>query len=872
MEAAGSSRVAAPDEAAGSDRQSLDGQRQPRRRWRRFLAPGVAVVLLAFMALAVSRLAQDVTYSAVVEALSEVSWWRLGAAGALTALSFLALSFYDVSGLEYAGRRLPYPRVALASFCAYAVGNTAGFGPLSGGAVRYRFYTPLGLKPEEIARVVAFITAGFGLGLVATAGLGLIFAGGPVAEALRMPVPLLRAAGGVVLLLAFSPVIASLRQARTLRLRSVHIVLPRAGLILRQLAITLLDITASAAVLWVLLPQDSIGFVGFVPVYAIAVALGVLSHVPAGLGVFETVMIAALSATLPVDRVLAALVLYRLIYYALPLAAATLTIIALEARRAVAGTALAGAAQLIPPVLAALSLLSGGMLVLSGLTPAAPQRLGLLNAFVPLPIIEGAHFLSSILGTLLLITARGLLFRLDGAWWVTVVATLLALAFAPLKALAVGETVILSLLLIALLATRAEFSRPSSLMHETFSLRWLVAVATILVSCFAVMMFAYKEVAYTHELWWQFEVTADAPRSLRALVGIAFAIATIAVWSLVRPWPGIREKATAEQLEHAVAIAAQQERPDANLVRMGDKSLMFSEDGAAFIMFARQGRSWVALFDPVGARASWPGLVWKFVETARQHGGRAVFYEVGPRDLSLYADAGLAAFKLGESAKVKLADFELQGGRRSNFRNALRKGERAGFEFEVYPADRVPEILNELKAVSDVWLAYHNVREKAFSLGAFDEAYVAAQPVACLRHQGRIIAFATLLTTQVRYEASIDLMRVAPDAPNGTMDFLFLKLILLFKEEGYEWFDLGMAPLSGFRSGSAATLWNRVGRAVFEHGERFYHFKGLHGFKDKFDPHWEPRYMAVSGGINPLIALTDVTVLIGGGLRGVVSK
>lgn len=844
--------------------------------WRSLRAPIVVVVLLVLATFAVRHLAQDVSYGELTSALSEISLRSLALAFLFTGLSFLALSLSDLSGLEYAGRRLPYGFVALTSFCAHAVANTAGFGPLSGGAVRYRFYTPLGLAPDEIARAVVFMTAGFALGLATTEGISLLIAGDALADILNMAPAWLRLAGMLLLVAALAPIFAPLCGSRMLPLGSIRFPLPRTGLALRQIAITLVDVSASATVLWVLLPDGAIGLPTFVAIYSVAVGLGMLSHVPAGLGVFETVVMASLHGAIAPVRVLGALVLYRLVYHALPLAAAAVLILALETRRVLSGPGATRlvmvAGRLAPPVLASLCLMTGAMLVLSGLTPLPTGRVELLAAFVPLPVVEGANFLSSVLGTILLVSARGLLFRLDGAWWITVGAATLALLFALLKALAVFEALVLCLLIGGLVLSRVQFARPSSLAHGRLSARWAVAVATVLVTAVAVMFFAYREVQYTHELWWQFEFAGDAPRSLRALVGVMLATAMVAIWSLMKPWQGVSAKPTPGELARAVAIAASQTRAEANLVRMGDKSLMFSEAGDAFIMFARQGRSWIALFDPVGREEAWPGLVWKFVETARQSSGRAVFYEIGPDHLALYADAGLYAFRLGESARVNLAGFDLQGSRRAPLRNARRKGERAGLEVEIVAPERVPEILDELACVSDAWLETHDVREKGFSLGAFDRRYVALQPVACLKQNGRIIAFATVLTTELRYTVSLDLIRLKPDAPNGAMDFLFVELLLHFKEQGYAWFELGMAPLAGFHVGSTPTFWNRVGRAVFDHGERFYHFRGLHSFKDKFDPQWRPCYMAVSGGINPLIALTDVTALIGGGLRGVVSK
>ncbi len=833
----------------------------------RVVVTSVLSVMIAALAwVALSHLAQEISYAEVRAALKTVSMSAMLAALAATAISFLALTFYDRTALAYVGRKVPHAQVSLASFCAYAVGNTVGFGPLTAGAIRYRFYTPFGLEPEDIARVIGFVTAGFGLGLATTTGLGLLGAGS--VPGIAVPTLLLQLVGAGLLLLPAVLLGLSTRGAG-LRWRRIRIDLPTPGLLVQQLLAAMADIAAAGTVLWFLLPPLDMGWTGFIAVYAVAVGLGVLSHVPAGLGVFETVILAAVGSQAPGGQVLGALLLYRVIYHVVPLILAALVLVLLETRRA---TALLVSSGLVPPVLAALTLLLSVILVFSGVAPTNDGRLDRLSEWLPLPVLEGAHFLASILGLLLLIAARGLAYRLDGAWWAVIVLLPAAMLLSLAKGLALIETVLLGLLLFALVATRRAFFRRASLLHQTMSTPWIMAIALLLVMAASILFFVYKDVDYAHELWWQFEFASEAPRALRALLGVALLAGTFAGWSLLRPAVMSVEPATGEELDRARNIADAQSQTGAHLAQMGDKSLMFSDDGKAFIMYSRQGRSWIALFDPVGEPGSWAPLVWQFVESARTAGGRAVFYQVAPANLSLYADAGLAAFKLGEEALVPLAGFDLKGSKRAALRHALNKGDREGLIFELLPRDAIPAHIHELRAISDEWLATHNVREKRFSLGAYDPAYLASQPVAVLRLEGRIVTFASLMLTHLKEEASIDLMRFSRDAPAGCMEYLLLRLILHFKEQGYGHFSLGMAPLAGLPDSDAATLWHRVGRTVFDHGDRFYNFTGLRNFKAKFQPVWRPRYMAVAGGLNPMLALTDVTVLIGGGWRGVVAK
>ena len=115
-------------------------------------------------------------------------------------------------------------------------------------------------------------------------------------------------------------------------------------------------------------------------------------------------------------------------------------------------------------------------------------------------------------------------------------------------------------------------------------------------------------------------------------------------------------------------------------------------------------------------------------------------------------------------------------------------------------------------------------------------------------------------------------MRHLPEAPNGIMDYLFLHLMLWGKNEGYRWFNLGMAPFSGMEARALAPLWNRLGAFLFRHGEHFYNFQGLRQYKQKFDPEWEPRYLVSPGGRALPVILTNIAALISGGIKGVVAK
>ncbi|MEI2301510.1 bifunctional lysylphosphatidylglycerol flippase/synthetase MprF [Ensifer sp. MJa1] len=864
-----------PESAIDDEQQAEGGWISFLRRNRRSLSAAGTLLVIALFGFAIFHLTSEVQYDEVVQALADTSWASVAAAVFFTALSFLALTFYDVGALDYVRRKLPYADVALTAACAYAVGNTAGFGALSGGAIRYRSYSRLGIEPENIARIIAFVTLAFGLGLLTVTCLSLLAVGEYVApmtglDPLSLRLIALAILGGLLAVFLLA------RDGREVSLGRLTLRLPDSRTASRQFLVTALDLAASATVLYVLLPAGAIGWPAFLAVYSLAVGVGVLSHVPAGLGVFETIIIATLGHNADVDTILGALVLYRVIYHVLPLLIAIAVVIGIELRQLsghpVASSVRRIGGRMTPLLLATLGIVLAIMLVLSSVTPTPDENLAFLESLLPLPIVEGAHFLASLLGLALVVVSRGLAQRLDGAWWASIVIAVAALLLSLIKAIAVVEASLLAFFLFGLIVSRRLFVRPASLFGQALTVPWLTALGVICLGALVVLLFVYRDVEYSHELWWQFEFSAEAPRGLRALLGVTIGASLLAIWSLMRPATGAAEPASDDAMGRALAIVEAQGMSDANLVRMGDKSILFSADGRAFIMYGQRARSWIALFDPVGPIDAWPELIWQFIEKARAAGCRAVFYQVSPEGLAYYADAGLRAFRLGELARVDLARFEMKGGKWANLRQQVSRAQRDGLEFRVVPPQGVRDIMGDLTAVSDAWLAHHNAKEKGFSLGAFDPDYLAEQPVAILTYDGRTVAFANILVTATKEEGTVDLMRFSPDAPKGAMDFLFAQVMEYLKAEGYRAFNLGMAPLSGMSTRQIAPVWDRAGRTFFEHGERFYNFKGLRAFKSKFHPQWQPRYLVASGGINPILALMDATFLIGGGLKGVVRK
>ena len=843
-----------------------------RERLRAALPAGIGLILF-LAALEVLRTElRAVSWHGLMADLFAISPWHLAFAVALTVVNYGVLTGYDFLAFAYVGRHLAWLRIVMASFVAYAISNNLGFAMVSGASVRYRFYTRWGVSAEELSRIVFSYVVTFWLGLLLIGGLSLMTGRWPRELGVALPA-LVAPAGGLLMAASLAYVVAACLRLGPIRIRGVQLPLPSPKIAAAQLAVSVLDWTLAGTVLYVLLPSATVPFLTFLGAFLASQLLGLASHVPGGVGVFEGLMVVLLKPFLPSATLLPVLIAYRAVYYLLPLSCALVVLIADEAHQRRAQAAKIGATfgwlaeQLTPRVLAAFTFFAGAVLLFSGATPAAAGRLPMLQRLIPLAVIEASHFVGSVVGAALLLLSQGLARRLDAAFALTVGAIVIGIAVSLLKGADYEEAIVLAAVLVVLWRARPAFDRRAALFETRFSPAWIVAVVGAVGASLWLASFAFKHVEYSNELWWQFELHGEASRALRASVGAAVTLLLFAFARLIGHAPHEIDIPSDSDLETAGAVIAAQLSTQPNLVYLRDKALLFNEQRTAFVMYGVQGRSWIALGDPVGPVDQIGPMIRQFLERCDDFGGVPVFYEISSAHLYRFADVGLTFIKLGEEAKVDLTRFSLDGSRARKFRYALTRLEKEHATFRIVPAGGLSCMLGQLQQVSDDWRSRRAGGEKGFSLGFFDPAYVSRFPVAVIERDGRVVAFANLWPGPQNVELSVDLMRFTHDAPRDVMESLFVHLMVWGKAQGYRWFSLGMAPLSGFETTPIAPLWTHLASFLYEHGEAIYNFQGLRAFKEKFDPVWEPRYLAYPGGLRLPRVLADASALIAGGYR-----
>ncbi len=796
---------------------------------------------------------------------------RVLAALGLTAASYWVLSGYDVLALRYLRKRLRYGRILFTSFIASAFGHTLGFAAFTGGAIRFRLYASAGVTAVEVATIAAFASLSIGIGLATLAGVSLFLSPAQSAAVLHFGHDLTFLVGALLLAAVTAYALWSALSRGVLEIRGWALRAPGPTIGLPQVALGVIDLSLAGSVLWALLPAGShVGFIPFIGAYAIAVIAGIVSHVPGGIGVFETVMLLILRG-IPPEALLGSLLAYRAVYYLVPLlfGAVLFGYKELSATRAhlarVRERAAMYVAPLAPQIAGALTFFAGTVLIVSGATPGIDARLALLHRFIPLAVMEVASLAGSLIGLGLLVAARALFRRVKAAYSLSYSLLVCGVIASLLKGIRYEEAIVLALVLAVLALGRRAFYRPTPILAERFSPAWIASIAGVIIFSIWIGLLAYRNVPYSENLWWTFALHANAPRMLRsslAVIVLATAYLTLNLLRPERPEPAV---ASATDLARARAIINRSDHSLANAALTGDKRLLFNDAADAFLMYQVTGHSWVALGDPIGSLAGAEELLWRFRELADRHGGQTVFYETGAERLSLYAELGLAPLEVGEEARVRLADFSLEEAARAELRQSHHRAQREGLAFEVVTPARIDELMPDLQRISDAWLASKATGEKRFAMGYFSPQYLRNFPLAVVRAGGAPAGFANLWTTDTRAELAIDLMRFGPGLPAGTMDFLLTELMSWGRDEGYRWLNLGMVPLSGLDRHPLAPAWHSVGNFVFRHGEHFLGFKRLRQYKARFNPRWEPKYLIARGGIALPRVLMDVSVLIGGG-------
>lgn len=300
-----------------------------------------------------------------------------------------------------------------------------------------------------------------------------------------------------------------------------------------------------------------------------------------------------------------------------------------------------------------------------------------------------------------------------------------------------------------------------------------------------------------------------------------------------------------------------------HLAFMRDKHLFFyqeDDEDVLFMQYERFADKCIVMGDPIGKTSAMKAGLQALKREMASKNVKLVFYEVTQSTVMQLHEIGFDFIKMGEEGHVSLKQFTMSGKKRKTLRAAMNKLERDGHQFELLTPPFNEALLSELEMISTEWLAGRH--EKGYSVGSFDRYYLSQAPIGIVkRADNRIEAFVSLMPTHSQEMVSIDLMRHRLDAAPGMMDFLFIGLFTEMQQQ-YVYFNLGMAPFSEVGASRDSFIEERLAFFLYEYGNRFYSFKGLRSYKEKYANHWTPRYTVYSKQSMLLFVMIQLLMLV----------
>jgi len=281
-----------------------------------------------------------------------------------------------------------------------------------------------------------------------------------------------------------------------------------------------------------------------------------------------------------------------------------------------------------------------------------------------------------------------------------------------------------------------------------------------------------------------------------------------------------------------------------------EKSYLFAADNSCVIAYKTALCVAISLGDPVGPDDRLEQSIREFMHFCSRKHWKVAFHQTLADLLPIYRKLGLHVIKFGEEAVVDIAHFCSVTAENRFFRYIRHRFEREGYMFIRYLPPHPEKLLDEAKEVSDEWLTLAGRREHGFAMGRFDRAYLSEMPLDVIRDpSGSLIAFVNEIPDYRQGEAELDLMRHRAKAPNSATEYLLARVIFDLNARGYTRLSLGLVPFAGVGNRAGSSLEEKIMHLLFERGNRFFSFKGLHRFKNRFEPVWEERFLVHKGGL-----------------------
>ena len=809
------------------------------KKWQTLIKLVLFLSIASLVIVEITRLFKTISFDKIEEILVGLSPLEIICLALFGFMAVAPMIFYDRILNKELHQKQTLSYLLETSWTINSLNNMIGFAGLVDVGLRYSFYGDEE-RPEKsmqgISRVIPYFMSGFSMfaliGLVFT----LIF---PISMGIKQYWPALLGAS------LYLPIVLFVSN----RKKWAYFGQLGGKTILSLVLVSVLD--WACVISFFLLVGYILGYnlpiYDMIPLFMIAITIGIMSMIPGSLGSFDLIMVSGLVG-LGIDKAqaLSWLLVFRLFYYILPFCLGVVLFLKNMGSRL--NEKYLGIPQKVIEALSTIILvwglrLFGFFLIVSAIVPQELGHLPLLKELSPSTGQFVFQLPSIVLGVLFFLLARIVKRRLKFT-----LALMTGLGLVSLVYLNIGSfSLISSIFLIKLLSLI--WWKKDTFVRRHYIYAWEDCCKDIIYiggTLFLTLLLLGH--LNPHHVF-QLNHLSHVITHWLYLLSVSLVLVSLYVL-LLRKSNQMKEnfgEVFDKQRYQDFITTIPNINLDAALAFLGDKYLYwYQEDGQDKVVFqfAIENNKYVVMSDPLAQPGYLEKALSQFLADAEVANVAVIFYEVNQETTLLLHEYGYGFMKFGETAQVPLEKFTIEGKHGKKFRTVVNKLENKGYQFEVLQPPFDKELLNDLKEISDSWL--DGRQEKGFSLGYFDEKYIQLAPIALVRdEENKVQAFVTFLASNGPEEASIDLMRYdLKTAPNGIMDYLFVKLLLHFKEEGVIFFDLGMAPLSNVGTEKHSFLQEKVAYLIYAFTNRFYSFSGLRQYKQKFSPVWMPRYIA----------------------------
>ena len=808
-------------------------------------------IVFIFVIREFSHILKGVNLEYIIRYKDRLSLWNIVIIALCGIISFAPLSFYDFILKKKVGIKLSYAKLYKYSWIASSVSSLMGFGGAASLAIKQHFYgdhvDDKKLLLKEVSKIIA-------LNLTGLAAISLFYLASDFNSFLGegwVIIPM-------VILSLYLPVLLIYLVYKLIKTKDIRDFLGTIAII----GMSILEWLTTVVLIYIILriTGSHIKFYEYLPVYITSAVIGIISMIPGGAGTFDLAFISGVEAYgVPVSQALIVVLLYRISYYIVPvLIGLSLYLYDFSKKMNERYNYLPD--QIISSFaynfLRIMVFLTGITMLLTGINENLLKKIHLFGKLFGSHTLGFSNDLSILIGFLSIIAACMLRYKSKTIYKATFVLIIVGIFTLLSKGFYPGEIVISVIAIYILYRSRSSFYRVSFIMGWKNTIKDAFILLASLIGYYGVL-----------DIYLVYTRNHLAKELFRQLGGIALSMFIVAVVIYIIIYFMNNESKipnkTFYDYEEDINEIVKNYRGSSltHLVYLRDKFIYMNDDKDVMFQYQIYSDKIFVLGNPIGNQEKIFAEIENFYEFADKYGYTIVFYQIEENMIKYLHAHGYDFMKIGEEAMIDVPTFEVVGNKMKSLKKSRNKMVSEGYTFDMIYPPHSEETIKTLKAISDDWL--EGRPEKGYSVGFFDEYYFSKEAIGVVRDaDGVIRGFANLMNMYNDGESfSVDLMRFEKNATRGIMDYMFINLVEVGKEQGYKKFNMGMAPLANVGTSKYAFFSEKVSLQIYEYGQIFYSFKGLRKFKKKYTNNWEPRYVAYRRKTSIIFAMTQAALL-----------